>query len=91
MLKVKQVYEVAREHKIPIMGQGGICNAEDAIEFMIAGATTVGIGTALFYDPLVCRKINENIVDYLKRHRIETLIELIGSLDVETQKEPVWN
>ncbi len=91
LLKVKQVYEVAREHKIQIIGQGGICNAEDAIEFMIAGATTVGIGTALFYDPLVCREINENILDYFKRHRIETLTELIGSLDVETQKEPVWN
>jgi dihydroorotate dehydrogenase (NAD+) catalytic subunit len=58
LLKVHQVYEVAKQHGVPIIGQGGIATANDAIEFMIAGATTVGLGTALFYDPLLCRKIN---------------------------------
>src|SRR6201999_4399095 len=65
LLKVHQVYEVARNHAIPIIGQGGITTATDAIEFMIAGASAVGVGTALFYDPMACRKINAGIVEYL--------------------------
>ena len=59
--KVMQVYEVAGPQNIPIMGQGGISSASDALEFIIAGASTIGIGTALFIDPLVCNKINEGI------------------------------
>ncbi len=65
LLKVAQVAEVAKPHNIPIIGQGGICNAQDAIEFLIAGASAIGVGTALFYDPLVCPKINRGIADYL--------------------------
>ena len=65
LLKVQQVYEVAKEHDVPIIGQGGITTANDAIEFLIAGASAVGIGTALFYDPLVCKKINAGITAYL--------------------------
>jgi dihydroorotate dehydrogenase (NAD+) catalytic subunit len=65
LLKVAQVAEVAKPHRIPIIGQGGICSATDAIEFMIAGASAVGVGTALFYDPLVCPKINSGIAAYL--------------------------
>ncbi len=65
LLKVAQVAEVAKPHNIPIIGQGGICNANDAIEFLIAGASAIGVGTALFYDPLVCPKINRGIADYL--------------------------
>ncbi len=64
LLKVRQVYQVARPHNVPIIGQGGIVNANDALEFIIAGATTVGVGTALFYDPLMCRKINAGIAGY---------------------------
>ena len=81
MLKVHQVYEVARKHSAPIIGQGGITTAKDAIEFMIAGAATVGIGTALFYDPLVCKKINQGISDYLIRHKLTSVSELIGTLE----------
>jgi dihydroorotate dehydrogenase (NAD+) catalytic subunit len=80
LLKVHQVYQVARNHDIPIIGQGGIMTAEDALEFIIAGATTVGIGTALFYDPLVCPKINEGILAYLKQHELESVEQLIGTL-----------
>jgi dihydroorotate dehydrogenase (NAD+) catalytic subunit len=65
LLKVAQVSEVARPHRVPIIGQGGIVSANDAIEFLIAGATAIGVGTALFYDPLVCPKINRGIADYL--------------------------
>ena len=80
LLKVHQVYKVARDHGIPIIGQGGITTAEDALEFLIAGASAVGIGTALFYDPLVCPKINAGIVDYLERHQMSRVEQLTGSL-----------
>jgi len=79
LLKVHQVYEVARRHNVPIIGQGGVCSAEDALEFLIAGATAVGVGTALFYDPLVCKKINAGISDYLKRHSLRSVSELVGT------------
>ena len=80
LLKVHQVYQVAARHKVPIIGQGGITTAGDALEFLIAGATAVGIGTALFYDPLVCPKINSGIVEYLKRHQMAHVTGLTGTL-----------
>ncbi len=80
LLKVHQVYQVCKHHDIPIIGQGGILTAEDALEFIIAGASAVGIGTALFYDPLVCPKINHGIVDYLKRHDLTEVSQLVGTL-----------
>ncbi len=80
LLKVKQVYEVAAKHGIPIIGQGGITTVNDAVEFIIAGSTTIGIGTALFYDPLVCKTINAGIVEYLDNHDLTGLGDLIGSL-----------
>lgn len=80
LLKVHQVYQVCRHHDIPIIGQGGIASAEDALEFVIAGASAVGIGTALFYDPLVCAGINAGIVDYLRRHEISEIGQLVGTL-----------
>jgi len=79
LLKVHQVYEVARKHNVPIIGQRGICSANDALEFVIAGATTVGVGTALFYDPLICPKINQGIADYLSRNGMRSVTELIGT------------
>ncbi len=80
LLKVKQVYEVAGPLNIPIIGQGGITTANDALEFLIAGASAVGVGTALFYDPLVCREINTGIADYLQRHQLGSVSRLTGSL-----------
>ncbi len=80
LLKVHQVYEIAGPKNIPIIGQGGITTIDDALEFIIAGATTVGIGTALFYDPLLCPKINTGISEYLLRHEMRSVSELIGSL-----------
>jgi dihydroorotate dehydrogenase (NAD+) catalytic subunit len=79
LLKVHQVYEVAGPHGIPIIGQGGIASAQDALEFLIAGATAVGVGTALFYDPLVCKKINSGIAAYMERHKLQSLTQLIGT------------
>ncbi len=80
LLKVHQVYQVCKRHNIPIIGQGGVTCVEDAIEFLIAGATTVGVGTALFYDPLICSKLNRGIVDYLDRHGLDCVQQLTGSL-----------
>ncbi|MDH3354241.1 MAG: dihydroorotate dehydrogenase [Chromatiales bacterium] len=80
LLKTHQVYQVCKGHNIPIIGQGGVNSAEDAIEFLIAGATAVGVGTALFYDPLICPTINQGIVDYLKRHNMSEVSQLTGSL-----------
>jgi len=76
LLKVAQVSEVARPHRIPIIGQGGIVNATDAIEFMLAGATAIGVGTALFYDPLVCPKINLGIAAYLEARGLASVSAL---------------
>lgn len=88
LLKVHQVYQVAKHHRVPIIGQGGILTARDAIEFIIAGASAVGIGTALFYDPLVCRKINDGIRDYLRRHGFGTVAELVGTLKLPGEAIP---
>ena len=82
LLKTQQVYEVAGPHNVPIIGQGGITTPNDAIEFLIAGASAVGIGTALFYDPLICPKINAGISDYLERHAMRSIEELVGSLQL---------
>jgi dihydroorotate dehydrogenase (NAD+) catalytic subunit len=80
LLKVHQVYEAAKAHDVPIIGQGGITTATDALEFIVAGAAAVGVGTALFYDPLVCRKINAGIAEYLERHDMASVADLVGSL-----------
>ena len=80
LLKTRQVYEVARKHGVPIIGQGGITTPSDAIEVLIAGASTIGIGTALFYDPLICQKINTGLLDYLQRHGMKSVSDLTGSL-----------
>lgn len=80
LLKVHQVYQVCREHNIPIIGQGGITTAEDALEFIIAGATAVGVGTALFKNPLVCGKINRGISRYLAEHDLQNISQLTGTL-----------
>jgi dihydroorotate dehydrogenase (NAD+) catalytic subunit len=80
LLKVHQVYEVAAPHRIPIIGQGGIVSANDALEFLLAGASAVGIGTALFYEPLVCKTINEGISAYLRAQGVASVSELVGTL-----------
>jgi dihydroorotate dehydrogenase (NAD+) catalytic subunit len=80
LLKTQQVYEVAKQHDVPIIGQGGITTTNDALEFLIAGAATVGIGTALFYDPLVCTTINAGIAEYLEQHELASVSDLVGTL-----------
>jgi len=80
LLKVHQVYQVCRAHGVPIIGQGGVASAEDALEFLIAGASAVGIGTALFYDPLLLPTINQGLCAYLDRQGLADISQLTGSL-----------
>jgi dihydroorotate dehydrogenase (NAD+) catalytic subunit len=82
LLKVHQVYQVCRDQQIPIIGQGGITSAEDALEFIIAGASAVGVGTALFYDPLVCKSINAGIMSYLEEQQLVSIDQLVGTLQM---------
>jgi len=82
LLRVHQVYQVSKKHSIPIIGQGGITSANDALEFIIAGAATIGVGTALFYDPLVCEKINTGISQYLSDHKLSNVGSLVGTLQL---------
>jgi len=82
LLRVHQVYQVSKKHNVPIIGQGGITSANDALEFIIAGAATIGVGTALFYDPLVCEKINTGISQYLSDQNISNVGSLVGTLQL---------
>lgn len=84
VFKVFQVHQVARAHGIPIIGQGGVTSAADAIEFLLAGASAVGVGTGLFYDPLLCRAINDGLLAYLERHGFAHVGDLTGALTLNT-------
>lgn len=88
LLKVHQVHQVCKPHGIPIIGQGGITSAEDALAFLMAGADAVGIGTALFYDPLVCRWIIDGLLAYLDRHDVDRVADLVGTLGLSPPPAP---
>lgn len=75
---VRMVWDVAHAVKIPVIGLGGIMNAEDAIEFMMAGATAIQIGTANFIDPTVTMKVKHGMIDWLERHGCKSVKEIIG-------------
>lgn len=79
-IAVRMVWQVANAVKIPVVGLGGIMNGRDAVEFMLAGATAVQVGTANFVDPAVTVKIVDYIEDYMKRHGIEKVSDLIGAM-----------
>jgi dihydroorotate dehydrogenase (NAD+) catalytic subunit len=88
-IAVRMVYECRRAVKIPIIGMGGIASASDALEFIIAGAGAVQIGTANFVDPFIWSKVLHGIRDYMTRHRIERLQDLVGTIDT-TSREKEW-
>lgn len=81
-IAVRMVWQVANAVKVPVVGLGGIASGRDAIEFLLAGATAVQIGTANFVDPQVTMKAIDYIEDYLKRHQIASVRELIGGMEV---------
>ena len=79
---LRMVWQTAKAVKIPIIGLGGICSATDAIEFLLAGASAIQIGTANFIDPSISEKVIDGIEDYLKRHNFNSVQEIIGALQV---------
>jgi len=79
-IALRMVWQVAKAVKIPVIGLGGISNATDAIEFILAGASAIQVGTANFVDPAVTIKIIKGIDDYMQRHNISTIEELRGAL-----------
>lgn len=77
---LRMVWQVAKAVKIPVIGLGGIMNATDAVEFFLAGASAIEIGTANFIDPSVTLKVVEGINDYLERHGCKSVSEIVGAL-----------
>ena len=88
-IAVRMVYECRQLVKIPIIGMGGIATAADVLEFMIAGATAVQVGTANFVDPFIWSKLLGGITDYMGRHKLSRLADLTGTLDT-TRKDKAW-
>ena len=84
-IAVRMVYECRQAVKIPIVGMGGIANARDALEFMIAGAAAVQVGTANFVDPFIWPKLLDGIRDYMQRHEIARLADLVGTVDTRAR------
>ena len=80
-IAVRMVYECRQAVRIPIIGMGGIAEARDVLEFMIAGASAVQVGTANFVDPLIWPKLLDGIRSYMERHQIERISDLVGTVD----------
>lgn len=79
-IAVRMVYETAQAVSIPIIGMGGIASAEDALEFILAGATAVAVGTANFHNPMTTIEVLDGIGDYMTRHKVEKLTDLVGAV-----------
>lgn len=79
-IAVRMVYQTAQVVNIPIIGMGGVQNAEDAIEFLLAGATAVAVGTANFHNPMTTVEVIDGIEDYMKAHQVEKVTDLIGAV-----------
>ncbi|MFY9645612.1 MAG: dihydroorotate dehydrogenase [Terriglobales bacterium] len=79
-IALRMVYDVARAVRIPVIGMGGITTATDVVEFMLAGATAVQVGTASYFDPVATEKLVEELTTYCREHRIERVSELTGGL-----------
>ena len=88
-IAVRMVYECRQAVKIPIVGMGGIVDARDVLEFMIAGADAVQVGTANYVDPFIWPKLLDGIRDYLQRHDIPRVSDLVGTVDARA-KDTAW-
>jgi dihydroorotate dehydrogenase (NAD+) catalytic subunit len=84
-IAVRMVWQIAKAVKIPIVGIGGITTAEDALEFMVAGATAVAIGTANFVNPSVSLEVIEGIAEFMRREKLSSIKELVGSIKIEAK------
>jgi dihydroorotate dehydrogenase (NAD+) catalytic subunit len=85
-IAVRMVYECAQAVRIPVIGMGGIATADDAIEFLIAGASAVQVGTANFVDPFIWPKLLDGITAYLQRHGIARVTDLVGTVQTPKAK-----
>src|SRR6187455_1484669 len=83
-IAVRMVYECRQAVRIPILGMGGIADARDALEFMIAGAAAVQVGTASFVDPFIWPKLLAGIGEYMGRHQIDRIRDLVGAIDTSS-------
>lgn len=81
-IALRMVWQVAQAVKVPVIGMGGIMNATDAIEFLLAGASAIQIGTANFIDPTISVQVLEGIEDYMNRHHISAVRDLTGALEI---------
>jgi len=88
-IAVRMVHECRQAVDLPIIGMGGIMTTGDALEFIIAGATAVQVGTANFVDPFIWNKLVTGLTDYLQRHGLATVSDLVGTLDI-TDRDTVW-
>jgi dihydroorotate dehydrogenase (NAD+) catalytic subunit len=88
-IAVRMVYECRQAVKIPIIGMGGIADARDVLEFMIAGATAVQVGTANFVDPFIWPKLLAGIESYMARHDLARIADIVGTLDTRA-KDKEW-
>src|SRR5205809_1304501 len=86
-IAVRMVYECHQAVRIPVIGMGGIADARDALEFIIAGATAVQVGTANFVDPLLWPKLLDGISDYMVRHGVARVADLVGAIDTRTRDQ----
>lgn len=88
-IAVRMVYECATAIRIPIIGMGGIASARDVVEFLIAGATAVQVGTANFEDPFIWRKLGDGLTDYLQQHGYRSVRDIIGTVDL-AERDTAW-
>ena len=92
-IAVRMVYECCQAVSIPVMGMGGITTSNDVVEFMIAGASAVQVGTANFFDPFVWSTLESGLTAYLERHGQTQIQDIVGSIDVsspETTPTTSW-
>ena len=88
-IAVRMVYECRQKIRIPVIGMGGIASAADALEFIIAGASAVQVGTANFVDPLIWQKLLDGLHRYGERHQLTRIEDLVGALDTRA-REKEW-
>ena len=88
-IAVRMVYECRQAVRLPIIGMGGIATAQDVLEFLIAGATAVQVGTANFVNPLLWTPLLDGLRDYMRRHRLARISQLTGTLDT-SKEEHAW-